>query len=327
MAAKRVIVVGCGSIGRRHARLLVRRPDVAVELCDVNPENVRRSLEEVGHRPIYGSLDQALASRPEIVVIATPHALHADQAIRALRAGAHVLCEKPMSDTLADARRMVDAAKASASVFSVGFNLHFHPATRQIRDMIRSGELGQVVHVHWHIGTYRTLLNSTSRYQATVAGALFLDYVHQPDLLHWWLGRKPTTVYASGLRAGSLELQSTPNVAAVTLEYDRHLLATIHLNYIQHPERATCEVIGDKKWLFFDMKANLIRIGACDDESETENTFAFQRDSMYEAEHQAFLDAIDGKRSPESPAEDAIVSQEIVEAAIDSWRRQRPVRL
>ena len=137
MTAKRVIVVGCGSIGRRHARLLARRPDVTLEICDVNTDNVRRSLDETGQRTTYASYDDALSTRPDIVVIATPHVLHAEQAVRALRAGAHVLCEKPMSDTLAGARRMVAAARASDRVFSVGFNQHFHPVMRQVRDAIR----------------------------------------------------------------------------------------------------------------------------------------------------------------------------------------------
>jgi predicted dehydrogenase len=327
MPRKRVIVVGCGSIGRRHARLLAKRADVELELCDVNPEYVRRSLSETGPRPTHDSLEQALSSRPDIVVIATPHALHAEQTVRALRAGVHVLCEKPMSNTLAGARRMLAAAQASDRILNIGFNQHFHPIMRQVRDAIRSGELGNVVHVHWHIGTYITLLNSGSRYQASMEAALFLDYVHQPDLLYWWLRRRPTAIYAAGIRGTDLELQSTPNVADVTLEYGGNLLATIHLNYVQQPERQSCEIIGDKKWMLVDAKKNILRIGTHESQAEAESAFAFERDCMYEAEHQAFLDAVDGKRAPESPADDAIVSQEMVAAAIQSWRRQRRVRL
>ncbi len=223
--------------------------------------------------------------------------------------------------------RMRAAAQECYRVCTVWFNQHFHPFMRQVRDAIRSGELGNVLHVHWHVGTYITLLNSGSRYQADMECALFLDYVHQPDLLYWWLGRRPLAVYALGLRGGDLPLQSTPNVAAVTLEYANGLLATIHLNYVQLPQRAYCEVIGDKKWLLVDMMTGVVRTGSLDGASETQTTVTVERDAMYEAEHQAFLDAVDGQRPPESPAEDAIVSQEMVAAAMASWRRQRRVRL
>jgi predicted dehydrogenase len=325
--SRRVIVVGCGSIGRRHARLLAKRPGIALELCDVSADNLRRSLDEVGARPTYGDVGDALASKPDIVIIATPHGQHSAQTVRALRAGAHVLCEKPMSDTLAGAKRMLEAVRASDRVFSVGFNQHFHPVMRQARDAIRSGELGNVLHVHWHVGTYITLLNSGSRYQADMECALFLDYVHQPDLLYWWLGRRPVAVYTAGLRGGDLPLQSTPNVAAVTLEYGGGLLATIHLNYVQFPQRTACEIVGDKKWLLVDMMTNVMRTGSLADGTETQASFAFERDEMYEAEHQAFLDAVDGKRPPESPAEDAFVSLEMATAAMRSWRLGRRVRL
>lgn len=324
---RRVIVVGCGSIGRRHARLLAARPGVALELCDVSADNLKRALDETGQRVTYSSFAKALASRPDMVVIATPHGQHADQAVRALRAGCHVLCEKPMSDTLAGARRMMAAAQASGRVFTVGFNQHFNVAMRQARDAIRSGELGNVLHVHWHVGTYITLLNSGSRYQSTMECALFLDYVHQPDLLHWWLGRRPSAVYTAGLRGGDLPLQSNPNVAAVTMEYDGGALATIHLNYVQFPQRAFCEIIGDKKWLLVDLMNNTIRTGALEGGAETQSSFSMERDEMYVAEHQAFLDAIDGKRPPESPADDAIVAQEMVMATMKSWRLGRRVRM
>lgn len=327
MRDRRVVVVGCGSIGRRHARLLAGRAGVALELCDVSVDNVKRALEETGLRVTYGSFAAALASRPDVMVIATPHGQHADQAVRALRAGCHVLCEKPMSDTLRGARRILRAAQASDRVFSVGFNQHFSPAMRHVRDAIRSGELGNVLHVHWHVGTYITLLNSGSRYQATMECALFLDYVHQPDLLHWWLGKRPTAVYTAGLRGGDLPLQSNPNVAAVTLEYDGGALATIHLNYVQFPQRTYCEIIGDKKWLLVDLMNNTMQTGALEGGAETHASFSFERDEMYVAEHQAFLDAIDGKRPPESPAEDAIVAQEMAMATMKSWRLGRRVRL
>lgn len=327
MTTARVIIIGCGSIGRRHARLLARRGDVAVELCDSYAENLARSLDETGQRPTYRTFGEAIATRPDIVVIATPHDLHAEQTIRSLAAGAHVLCEKPMSDTAASARRMLAAAQASDRVFCVGFQQHFNPALQRVRDLIQAGTLGTLLHVYWHIGTYRTLLNSGSRYQAHVEGALFLDYVHQPDLLYWWLGRKPSAVSAYGVRGGALELQSDPNVVDMVLEFDKEMLAIIHLNYVQHPERAFCEVMGDKKWLSFDMKTNTLRTGVHESESESSLSFSFERDVMYEAEHQAFLDAIAGKRPPESPAEDAIVAQEIVAAALESWRQGKRVRL
>ena len=325
MALRRVVVVGCGSIGSRHARLLSRRKDVELELCEVENGTLERVLGQVGQVPTYDSYERMLETRPDVVLIATPIGLHAPQAIDALAGGAHVLCEKPMSDTVASARRMREAAEHSDRVFSVGFTMHFHPVMHHIKGVIDSGELGRVMQVHWHVGSYLTLMNSVSRHQASLEGALLLDYAHQPDMFYWWLGEKPVAVYAAGRQGGNLPLQSNPNIMAITLEYERELLATINLNYVQHPLRSTCEVIGDEGWVFFDFETARVVLGKRREESQEQQAFDVEIDSLYTAEHQAFFDAVDGKRAPESPAGEALVSMQIIEAAIASWKQQQRV--
>ncbi len=325
MALRRIVVVGCGSIGRRHARVLKTRDDVALELCEPDPENLARALDEVGVVPTHTTFEEMLTTKPDMVIIATPHSLHADQSIAALGAGIHVLCEKPMSDSLENAQRMWDAVKQSDVVFSVGFTLHFYPAMRAIKDRIASGDLGTILHAHWHIGTYITLMNSISRYQATTEGALLLDYVHQPDLLNWWFGKQPRAVFTVGRQGGNRELQSNPNVLVMTIEFEDNLLATINLNYAQYPQRAYCEIIGDKQSLLYDMMTGEIHLSDYAKGEVSVEDFSAVRDDLFVAEHQAFIDAVEGKRSPESPADEAIVSMQIVEAAMASWRQKERI--
>ena len=327
MALRRIVVVGCGSIGRRHARIIKDRPNIILELCEPDPANLAHALDEVGDVPTHTSFQDMLTTKPEMIIIATPHFLHAEQSIAALSARIHVLCEKPMSDSLENAERMWEVVKQSDAVFSVGFTLHFYPAMRAIKDKIASGDLGTILHAHWHIGTYITLMNSVSRYQATTEGALLLDYVHQPDLFFWWLGKHPRAVFAVGHQGGEQELQSNPNVMVMTIEYDDNLVATIHLNYAQHPQRAYCEIIGDKQSLFYDMMSGEIQTSDYDTETVNVRDFAVNRDDLFVAEHQAFIDAVDGKRSPESPADEAIVSMRIVEAAMASWKQKQRVEI
>lgn len=327
MALGRIVVVGCGSIGRCHARIINNRSDVVLELCEPDPVNLAQALDEVGAVPTHTSFQEMIATKPEMVIIATPHFLHAEQSIAALLAGIHVLCEKPMSDSLENANRMWNVVKQNGAVFSVGFTLHFYPAMKAIKDMIASGDLGSILHTHWHIGTYITLMNSVSRYQATTEGALLLDYVHQPDLLSWWFNKQPKAVFAVGHQGGNQELQSNPNILLLTIEYDDNFLATIHLNYAQYPQRAYCEIIGDKKSLLYDMMKGEIHVSDYITGCVNKQDFAVNRDDMFEAEHQAFLDAVNGKRLPESPADEAIVSMKIIDAAMTSWRQNRRIEI
>ena len=327
MPETRIVVVGCGSIGRRHARVLLRRKELSVELCEKQPEHLERALQEVGDIPTHSSFQDMLNTQPEMVVIATPHALHAEQSIQSLQVGCHVLCEKPMSHSLVEAERMLHAVKQSKRIFSVGFTYHFNPVMRQLKEMIQVGEFGQILSIHFHVGTYVTLVNSVSRHQANVQGAIAMDYAHQPDLFHWFFSKRPKGIYVTGVQGGELELSSNPNVMDIVCDYEDKFLTSIHLNFLQHPARSACEIIGDLKWLHFDLNSETIRLGDSSDGTESTEEYPFERDEMYRLEHQAFFDAAKGERKAESPSSEAIVSMEIIDAGLRSWREKQRVEL
>jgi len=320
---RRIVVVGLGSIGRRHARLLQARDELAVEWCEASTEAVAFARGEgLASAAVHADFAAMLATGPEMIVIATPHAAHAAQAISALDRGIHVLCEKPMSDTLEAAQRMAAAAARSAATFTVGFQLHFHPAMQRAKELIGQGALGSVHHVHCLVGTYVTLVNSKSRYQESLYGALLMDYAHQPDILHFLTGDIPRGVYAAGGQGGSLPLQSNPNFAALTCDYAAPFISTILLNYLQAPDRHEYEIIGDQGWLSIDLFKGRMRIGSQRDNSERTEEFSTERDALYVREHDAFFDAIAGRRLAESPAADALVSMRVIDAALRSLKSQ-----
>jgi UDP-N-acetylglucosamine 3-dehydrogenase len=317
---KRIVVVGLGSIGRRHARLLKERNDVAVELFELDTEAIAGALKEIGDIPVHNSFNGMLATRPYAVVIATPHKLHAEQTIRSLEAETHVFCEKPMSDNLCDAKRMQEAAEKAGKILAIGFQLHFHPGLMRLKSLLQEQIIGNVLHTHVRVGTYITLVNSKSRYQRRQHGALLFDYAHQPDILYWLLGDKPTAVYASAIEGGELEFSSNPNVVAITCEYNSLLLSTIHLNYVQMPERHEYEIIGDKGWIVLNCNESYLKIALAADGQIRTESFTVDRDALYRSEHTAFLDAAEGRRSPESSANDGLVSVAVCQAAFNSWK-------
>jgi predicted dehydrogenase len=317
----RIVIVGTGSIGRRHARLLAERGDLSVEWCENSPASREQALAEVGPPArLHDSFEAMLETKPGMVLIATPHAFHARQTIAALGAGAHVLCEKPMCDSVADGIQMVAAAKASGRVLTIGFHLHFNEGLRRIRHLVQSGALGEIVSAHCRVGTYVTLVNSKSRYQAETEGALLMDYAHQPDVLHWLLGVSPVAVEARGIEAGALEFRSRPNVAWLAYLYAKPLLVTIDFNYVQMPERHDYEIVGDRGWVHFDFNTGRLRHGRRSTQDIVEEQTAKDRDPMYRDEHQAFLDAIAGKREPESPGAMALRTVCVVDASLRALR-------
>lgn len=329
MAVRQIVIAGLGSIGRRHARLLAARGDL--ELLAVEPDagTLAAAARETKFAATSASLEEMLALQPELALVATPHHLHARQAILCLEAGCHVLCEKPMSDSLGDARRMQRAAEKNRRVLSVGFNLHFHPCLLRLREHIKSGQFGRMLHLEARVGTYGTLVNSASRYQANLPGALFWDYVHQPDVFYWLTGEAPRQVYALGRQVGDMELSASPNLVMVNFEYASGLLAHIHLNYIQDPLRHCYEVVGTDGWGYLEIGAGegILTVGQRAGSRQQTERIEFVRDAMYTREHDDFLATVGGSQPPESSGADGLVSMAVCTAAIKSWRQQRRIKV
>jgi predicted dehydrogenase len=322
---RRVVVVGLGSIGRRHTRLLQERSDIEVEI--VEPSQQARSLahQEIHGLRLHASYEEMLETQPDIVWLATPTPLHATHAISALDAGCHVFCEKPMSSSLESAKRMKAAAEQADRVLNIGFMWHFSSAFIALRTLICDGELGAILHAHARVGTYITLVNSGSHYQICEPGSLFWDYSHQPDLFYWLLGKKPSSVHVTAFQAGDLELTSNPNVAIVVCRYEDRMVTTTHLNYVQMPQCHDYEIVGDRGWAQVRFPSATLTIGLRDKEGIRSQSYAIEADEMYRAEQVAFLEATDGKRMPETSPTDGLISTAIAEACVESWKRDQAV--
>ena len=135
----RVVVAGLGNMGRSHALAYARNPGFEIAAL-VNRSDVALPAELAGHA-IRRSFEDALAGeKPDAVAIATYSDSHADYAVAALEAGCHVFVEKPLATTVADARRVVDAARANGKKLVVGYILRHHPSwTRLIAEARKLG--------------------------------------------------------------------------------------------------------------------------------------------------------------------------------------------
>jgi len=325
---KRIVVVGLGSIGRRHARLLAERGDLDVAWCEVSPAMEQLARTEMSApRQIYRDFAEAISSAPDYVLIATPQNHHCHQAISALNAGIPVLCEKPLSDNLADAKKIAACVMETGVPLAVGFQSHFSDPHIRLREIVRSGAIGQIRHFHCRVGTYLTLQNSRSRYQSQMFGALIQDYSHQPDLAFWILGEIPTAAHARGLTSRRPELWAEPNVLSVDSIYEGDTLGTLHLNYLQMPQRHHYEIVGDDGWVFLDADTGQLQIGDRKTNRVSREDHAVERDLLYRLEHEAFFDAAAGKRPPESSAADGLVSAAFADATLTSLQTGEPAAL
>lgn len=323
----KLCLVGAGSIGRRHLKLLLERDDTQLCVVELN-EASRKAVQELYPQlPFYGSMEEAIEKEGcEAVIIATPHKTHASLAIRALELGMHVFCEKPMSDSMEECVQLLKAAKKSDKVFSVGFMFRFDPFVRKVKQIIDSGRIGSIVHYASRFATYNTLLCSVTRHQAHTPFSLVMDCIHDSDLLYYFTGRIPDHAYSVAYHAGELPLSSPQNFIDTLYRYeDKSMGAHIHFNYVQHPQIHDLQIVGDRGYILGDFMSADVTVGSIDGTKEVFSSVRKDFNDVYREEWDSFLRAIRGECSPENPPEQAIVSTLLMYSQIESAQSGKEV--
>jgi len=186
-------VIGCGHIGKRHAEMIKRNPAAQlVAVCDIlTLEELNLSKFEV---PVYRSMSDMLIAHPEIDVIniATPNGLHYEHAIEALNASKHVVIEKPLTLSKADAEKLIfTALQVHCKVFAVMQN-RYSPPSIWIKDMINSCRLGKIylvqLNCYWNRDERYYKSDSWHGSKELDGGTLFTQFSHFIDLLYWLFG-------------------------------------------------------------------------------------------------------------------------------------------
>ncbi len=193
-----VCVVGAGEWGSYHCRLFRQAsPMVDLYVCARSATRAERVARAVGASGVIVGLEAAIADpRVEALSLALPHSLHAEAARLAVQAGKHVLVEKPIATTLADADAMIDAARRAGVILMVAEDMHFRPAVREAALAIARGDIGEPLYFQVHAGGSR----SPSGWQAdpvAAGGGVLMDIgVHYVRALRLIMG-EPQRVFAS----------------------------------------------------------------------------------------------------------------------------------
>ena len=141
-------VIGTGFIGPVHLEALRRIGVPVAALCDL-PDRVKAAEEKWAIPESFGDYHDLLRSaNVDVVHITSPNRFHCEMALAALRAGKHVVCEKPLAMNTRETGRIASLARGSGKVFAVNYNVRFYPAVLALRRMVARGELGEIIHVN-----------------------------------------------------------------------------------------------------------------------------------------------------------------------------------
>jgi predicted dehydrogenase len=319
-----VLVVGCGSIGRRHIRLLNERSDTTVWACDRDPEIMADAMAKAPAARTFAKLDDALTEHPDFVWVCTPDQAHAPVAVAAMRAGAHVFCEKPLSDTVDGAIEISEAAKSTGRLVGVGYILRCEDGFQCIRQMIDDGKLGTLLSASARIGAYDTLLFSKTDFMIARKDSLVLDYSHEIDYLLWYFG-PVAEVTATAACIGDLAKKAAPNVVDATMRFANGAVVGLHMDYIQLPGRRSLELYGDGGRLSYTPGTGVIHYEEHGADAITDIPVTGERDDWFRREHQLFFEAVDAEQQPLVSAADSLATLRVATAIITAYREKRVV--
>ena len=345
---KNCAVIGFGGMGSFHVNSIIASDVVNLSgIYDINPE--RHKVADFHKIPTYESEAALLADENiDIVTIATPNDVHKEIALRALAAGKHVICEKPVTLSSADLQEMIDAANKYGKKFTVHQNRRWDGEFLVMRDVYNSRELGDVFcmrsNVHGSHG-----IPGDWRKEKQYGGGMILDWgVHLIDqIMQIVTDKKLKSVYCKCHHVTNAEVDD-----GFTLEmsFEDDLTAYIEVgtsHFISMPRFSMfgtdgsaqipdwcqpCRVIHCTNWELKDVvpvrtAAGITKTMAPRDKSTLEEKFIPQPQADVHDFYRNFVDAIDGKAEQIVTHEQMMQVMKIMEAAFESDRIGAPVKM
>jgi predicted dehydrogenase len=341
----KVAISGAGAIAERaHIPALRSVADVkivAIQSRTVEKaERVARALwpDDADRPKTYSDFDEMLArERPDAVGVFTPNRLHCEFTLKALEAGAHVLVEKPMAPTAAEARRMVEAAAKARRVLMVAMQRRFGAVERAIKDALTSGAIGKPNFIRARFPHGGPHLWAPGQNWFTTAseagGGAMLDLgVHVADLAIWFMGEVDSVSGQVGTLAKQIEVDDT---GAMVLHFKSGAIGVVEASWSSMPPLSAIEIYGSEGRVMAGYPRNDISILKADGSpapgfSRDEVMSRFDpRDFLVPSRELAanFVGAIQGGVKPSPDGHDGLRAVEAIEACYRSSRTGSRIRL
>jgi len=352
MSKMKVAIIGCGTIAKSaHIPAYMNNKECEIKyFCDILEERAKEAVEANGCGTAITDYNIAL-NDPEIVAVSvcTPNDAHEFVSIDALKAGKHVLCEKPAARTYDDAVKMQKAAHETGKILNIGVVNRFNTSVNKIKKMITDGKLGDIYHVYISFRAHRSIPGLGGAFTTKIksGGGVLIDWgVHYIDIVMHCLGDpEPRTVSGkahsvlgkdienytfTGMWAGPPVLDGTYDVDDFVTAFVRTDDTSITMNgaWAQNIgiDEGFIDFIGTKGGIRLQYGGDFVFYGV-EDGNLTELKQKYQDKEMFQAEIDQFLNAVKtGEKGP-SYIDKAIITAKLMQAIYDSSDKNAEVVL
>jgi predicted dehydrogenase len=337
----KILIVGLGSTGQRHARNLRALLGDDVELLAwrvrglthvLTPTlqaDASRNVEEEYNIKAFDNLDLALAEHPDAAFICNPTSQHLAVAQACAERNCHLFIEKPVSHSLAGLHKLLDTIKIRSLVTLVGYQFRFHPCLKAVSGLLAAHAIGRILTVRAVVGEYLPGWHPYEDYRKTYAasaelgGGVILSQIHEFDYLYSLFGL-PRSVYSLGGHWSSLDLdvEDTASTLMDFLIEDKPVAVHLQQDYVQRTPSRQCEIVGEEGKIVADFAG--LRVTA---PSVDLNFTGFDRNQLFLDQTKHFLACLEGLESPMVDLRAGIQSLRMALAARESIASGQPVTL
>ena len=312
-------MIGCGQIANAHLKAIDACEGARTTFCvDVDGERARSAAQKHGDIGWSDEYAAALAdSSVDAVVLCLPHDLHLSFTVQALKAGKHVLVEKPMALDAEQAQQMVAAGEQAGRNLMVGQSTRFHASHQEAKRLLDAGRIGKPLNVARQTLFWQERLSTDWRRDLDACGGLYLPLFgsHDVDAMLWFLDDHPNQISAA-IRSGSPLSDGDVN-GWIGMDFSDEKVASIVFSLRSRERRQETLIIGDESSLLVDLK-NLSVDG--EEVSFDDSKPAFQ------LQMEEFVASIVEGRAPSVPGTDGVRTMRVLDLARAASEQKRSLK-
>jgi UDP-N-acetylglucosamine 3-dehydrogenase len=309
-----VAVIGTGFWGKNHARNYREIENTnLVAICDVNPERAKAIANQYGVKAYTDSAEMLKDPEIQAVSVCTWSIKLAEEALKCLNAGKHVLVEKPMATDTKQAQALIDAAKANGLHLTVGFLMRFIPGLQQIRQAVETKKIGELVSA-----TAKRVTQWPERIGDV--GVVKDTAIHDIDVMRFISGEDPVSVYA---KMGSMRHRQFEDYAQIMLTYESGKTAFIESNWLTPYKIRALNVTGSEAIMRLDYNSQELWIENAKESLQPRIPF----EEPLKAELKHFAECVTEKKTPMITGEDGYKALQIALASMESSAKNTVIKL
>jgi hypothetical protein len=309
-------IVGLGSIGRRHLRLISEiRPDIKIIV--VRSGHGSACDEEKMAVKVTDSIGDAIKEGIQAAIISSPATLHLKQSLELAKNGIHLLIEKPISHTSDRVKELLKIVNENRITTMVGYVLRYDLGAMKFKNWLDNKVKGKILHARIECGSYLPDWRPDQDYRKTVSalpelgGGVLLELSHELDYLHWFFGN-PVDVQAQIRNSGTLDI-NVEDQADLLITSKQGYPITVQIDFNRRHIERKCKVLTTEGELIWDaVNKNVTWKGVNKEQSKYE--YNNERNSIYRKQLEVFFDCIENDNDPIVTVKDGINVISLIDA-------------